>query len=216
MQLRQIPPPTPRRAQQRSLTGRQAELMAELERIFLEEGFAHLTLDALASRLRCAKITLYSLAPSREQLTLTVLRRFFDEAGRRIEIRLQPINDPHEQIRVCLAGELAELKHMSPLCFEDILHYGPTSDLYQAFSATTAERLADAITNSVTPNVLDSRHVAFAAHAARRVLDTVYSGTAIEPYQLTNEEAVTLLIHMMTALTTNPPPPHRNRVRRVK
>ena len=39
----------------RALTQRQAELLSRLETLFLNEGFGHLTLDDIASRLHCSK-----------------------------------------------------------------------------------------------------------------------------------------------------------------
>ena len=50
------------------LTRRQAELLDQLEELFLAEGFARFTLDDLALRLHCSKSTLYALAGSKEQL----------------------------------------------------------------------------------------------------------------------------------------------------
>src|SRR5262249_37346702 len=53
---------TPRDSQ---LTGRQRALLAELEELFLAEGFLGFTLDDLAAKTRCSKSTLYALAPSK-------------------------------------------------------------------------------------------------------------------------------------------------------
>src|SRR5213076_1897274 len=58
--------PEPRRRP----TARQRALLADLEALFLAEGFAAFTLDDLAGRLRCSKSTLYALAPSKEQLAV--------------------------------------------------------------------------------------------------------------------------------------------------
>ena len=49
-------------------TARRAELFDQLVALLLSEGFAHLTLDEIAARLRCSKSTLYTLAGSKEQL----------------------------------------------------------------------------------------------------------------------------------------------------
>ena len=61
----------------RRLTARQRALLADLEALFLAEGFAAFTLDDLAGRLRCSKSTLYALAPSKEQLAVKVVTHFF-------------------------------------------------------------------------------------------------------------------------------------------
>ena len=46
-------------------TARQTALLDDIVGLYLVEGFAHLTLDELASRLRCSKSTLYTLAASK-------------------------------------------------------------------------------------------------------------------------------------------------------
>lgn len=173
-------------------------------------------MDALATRLSCAKVTLYSIAPSREELTIAVLRRFFDEAIRRIDTRLHPIGEPFERIRACVAGEVAEMKHMSPLCFEDVLHYGPSRDLYDSYRSAAAARLSDALVAGAGKATVDQRHVAFAVDAARRVLDGIYLGTLLDHCELTRDEAVSDLLQMVTAVTGNAPPPRRTQVRRIK
>ena len=63
-----------------ALTRRQAQLLDQLEELFLAEGFARFTLDDLAVRLHCSKSTLYALADSKEQLALRVIRHFFRKA----------------------------------------------------------------------------------------------------------------------------------------
>src|SRR5664280_1475061 len=57
---------------QRKWTRRQSELFDRLVDLFLIEGFADLTLEDIAGRLRCSKSTLYALAHSKEQLAVAV------------------------------------------------------------------------------------------------------------------------------------------------
>ena len=65
------------------LTRRQAELLDQLEALFLAEGFARFTLDDLAEMVRCSKSTLYALAESKERLALRVIKHFFRKAQTR-------------------------------------------------------------------------------------------------------------------------------------
>ena len=65
---------------ERRLTTRQAQLLDQLEELFLAEGFAGFTLEDLAVRLHCSKTTLYALAGSKEQLAVRVVRHFFRRA----------------------------------------------------------------------------------------------------------------------------------------
>ena len=61
-------------------TRRRTELFDALIALFLDEGFAHLTLDDIAGRLRCSKSTLYTLAGSKEQLVRAATVQFFRQA----------------------------------------------------------------------------------------------------------------------------------------
>ena len=57
----------------RTPTARQLHLLDRLTHLLLAEGFAHLTLDQMAGRLRCSKTTLDSLADSKDQLAVRVV-----------------------------------------------------------------------------------------------------------------------------------------------
>ena len=62
-------------------------IVENLETIFFNEGFLHLSTDELARRLRCSKQTLYSIAPSREALFELIIERFLArlrEEGERV------------------------------------------------------------------------------------------------------------------------------------
>ena len=77
MEATREPPPLPLRARSR-LTARRLELAQALEDLFLEQGFSHLSLDAIAAELKCGKMTLYTLAPTRDELVRNVFVRFFE------------------------------------------------------------------------------------------------------------------------------------------
>lgn len=72
-------PPTTgrRRGPRRPWPKRQGLLLDELERVFREEGFAHLSVGEMASRLQASRSTLYGLAPTKEQLIRLVVSRMF-------------------------------------------------------------------------------------------------------------------------------------------
>lgn len=59
---------------------RRRDLLDQLESLMLGEGFAHLRVGALATRLHCSRSTLYKLAPSKTDLVHAVFQRFVDRA----------------------------------------------------------------------------------------------------------------------------------------
>ena len=74
--IRAVPRPEARMPTERedALTARQREILDELSRLF-ENGWADLTMADLAARLNCSLRTLYELAPTRDDLVLTVVDR---------------------------------------------------------------------------------------------------------------------------------------------
>ncbi len=65
------------------LTERQRQLLDELERILTGDGLAELTMAEIAARANCSLRTLYGLAPSKEELALTVVDRRLHRIGRK-------------------------------------------------------------------------------------------------------------------------------------
>ncbi len=59
---------------------RREELLEQLESLVLAEGFAHLRVGSLASRLRCSRSSLYKLAHSKDALIELVFERYVRRA----------------------------------------------------------------------------------------------------------------------------------------
>jgi AcrR family transcriptional regulator len=194
--LRQ-PPLTPHRGQPRTLTVRQTELLDQLEQLFMKDGFAERTLDDIASELRCSKMTLYTLAPSRDELILTVLRRFFDEVTQRLDAIIGPIDDPHEQIRTCVEATGQEMFRMATPCFRDVLQFATTRQLYEAFSRSCSDRLVKAFARVDGTDERGRALARFKAEVVRVVLDDTCSGSFEAQTELDNNEALEHLVVMV-------------------
>ena len=167
------PPLASHRSQPRTWTGRQAELMDQLEDLFLSEGFAHLTIDEIVGQLRCSKMTLYALAPSREQLTITVLRRFFEQAATAVEARIQAGSSSEDRIRACVVAPAEEMRRLTPTCFNDVLQFVTTRELFEAFAASCTNLLTQTLAG---PGKVSSPRVRLVAEVVRLVLQDLYSG----------------------------------------
>ncbi len=92
-----LPPETERR-----LTTRQRELIEELERIVGTEGFADLTMAEIAARVNCSLRTLYGIAPSKDELVLTLVDRRLHRIGRSAVGSLDPAMSPLDTLRAYL------------------------------------------------------------------------------------------------------------------
>jgi len=107
--LRAVPAPRPvlDRDREARLTGRQREVLDQLGTLF-DDGFADLTMADIAANVGCSLRTLYDLAPSRDELVLTVIDRNLRRIGRRAISAVQPDLDPLAVIRSYLmAANLA-------------------------------------------------------------------------------------------------------------
>lgn len=105
-------PPPPRLLSSRreaELSRRSREVLDQLEDLYLEEGFAELTVRDLAARLRTSLRTLYDIAPSKQQLVLVVIDRFLHRVGRTALATINSDAPVGERIRAYFRGA-AELQ----------------------------------------------------------------------------------------------------------
>ncbi|OLR89893.1 TetR/AcrR family transcriptional regulator [Actinokineospora bangkokensis] len=137
------------RSTRRTPTARQAALLDQLLQLFLVEGFAGVTLDDYAARLRCSKSTLYALAPSKEQLALKVVGQFFRVATERVEKDVAGAGDARERIAAYLSGAARELGVASAAFVRDVVDFPPTRAVYQRNAQAAAARLRGFITEGV-------------------------------------------------------------------
>jgi AcrR family transcriptional regulator len=182
-------PPGPRRRP----TARQLALLGDLEELFLAEGFAGFTLDDLAARLRCSKSTLYALAPSKEQLAVKVVTRFFRGAGERIEERVAGFDDARKQIGEYLAGVAEHLNRASPSFMRDLAAFDPAREAYQVNSRFAAQRLRQFIDKGVADGVFRDVHARLVAEMTGLIIEGIQTGVLGRRTDVSDAEAFTAL-----------------------
>lgn len=108
---------------ERRLTARQREILGELEKLVAAEGLAELTMAEIAAQMNCSLRTLYGIAPSKEELVLTVVDRRLHRIGRRaigaldaslsplaaLRAYLQAANEAVQPETVAFARDFADL-----------------------------------------------------------------------------------------------------------
>jgi len=92
-----LPPETERR-----LTARQRQVLDELETLLADEALAALTMAGIAARLNCSLRTLYEIAPSKDELVLTVVDRRLNRIGRTAIAALDVSMSPLQALRAYL------------------------------------------------------------------------------------------------------------------
>ena len=184
-------------------TPRQTDLVEELVALLLAEGFAHLTLDQVAARLRCSKSTLYALAGSREQLVQAVVVHFFRGATGRVEARVVEAVGAREQIAAYLQAVADELRPASVQFMADLDAFAPARKVYQRNTALAARRVQQLVAAGVASGELRDVHAAFvadvvAASMVRIQQRQVAESTGLADAQAYNELAA-LVLHGVTA-----------------
>jgi AcrR family transcriptional regulator len=174
-------------------TARQQVLLAELETLFLAEGFAGFTLDDLAARLRCSKSTLYALAPSKEQLAVKVVAHFFRGAAERIEERIDGIDDARKLIGEYLVGVSAHLNRASAAFMTDIAEFAPARDTYQLNSRAAARRIRAFIDKGVADGVFRDVHARLVAEMTGLIVEGIQTGVLGRRTDVSDAEAFTAL-----------------------
>ncbi|WP_007024013.1 TetR/AcrR family transcriptional regulator [Saccharomonospora iraqiensis] len=177
----------------RSPTRRQLAVLDELEELFLTDGFVSFTLDDLAARLRCSKTTLYALAPSKEQLAVKVVARFFKGAAERIEQRIAGITDARETVRTYLAGVAAELDRASPVFMADVAAFEPARAVYELNSEAAASRIRRFIADGVRQGVFREVHAGLIAELAAVLIESIQTGAVRTRTGVSDAEAFTAL-----------------------
>lgn len=182
---------------------RRLELLESLEALFLDEGFEHLTVEDLARRLQRSKSTLYNLAPSREQLVLTVVKHFFRKEAATIETTLLDVHEPRARIDVYLSGVGTAMRRCSSEFVRDMTNYSPTAQVYLHNADVAAERVGQMIRDGVQAGVFREVNAAFAAQVVARAITGIQSGDILRATGMSSGDAFSelaeLLVHGLTA-----------------
>jgi AcrR family transcriptional regulator len=87
---------------ERQLSARQLQVLDELEAKLLQQGLADLTMAEIAGQVGCSLRTLYGIAPSKEELLLTVVDRRLHRIGRAAIESLDESMAPLDALRAYL------------------------------------------------------------------------------------------------------------------
>ena len=184
-------------------TARQAQLFDDLVALFLAEGFAHLTLDDIAARLRCSKSTLYALAENKDRLVYAATVHFFKGAADRVETDVVRSADAQARIGAYLEAVGRELEPASTRFMEDIAHTPVAREVYERNTRFAADRVRQLISDGVEAGELRDVHAAFVADVVASVMvriqqRQVAEATGVEDARAYRELAA-LLAHGLSA-----------------
>jgi AcrR family transcriptional regulator len=181
------------------MTRRQAQLLDELEALFLAEGFARFTLEDLAVRLHCSKSTLYTLAGSKEQLALRVVRHFFRKATEAVEAQTVTEADPALRVTAYLSAVARALAPATPAFHRDLDSFAPGRAVYEQNTAAAAERVRRLIDEGVSQGRFREVHPALVADTVTTLMFRIGRGDTARATGLDDatayRELAALLLH---------------------
>ena len=168
---------------------RRSDLLAQIEAILLEEGFAKLSMDELATRLRCSKSTLYGVGGSKNDLVSLVVKRFFESATASIEEETAAESDHRRKIKFYLHGVGREMGRHSAAFYDDMVTYRAAADIYALNSAAAARRVHEMIEDGVRAGQFRGVDAALASELVVLAIDGVRSGRLLRRTGLTAGQA---------------------------
>ncbi len=185
-----------------ALTRRQAELLDQLEELFLAEGFFRFTLEDLALRLRCSKSTLYALAGSKEQLAHRVVKHFFRKATAAVEADTVTEGDPALRVTAYLSAVARALAPAGPAFHRDLDSFAPGREVYERNTAAAAERVRSLIADGVAQGRFREVHPALIADTVTTLMFRIGRGDTHRATGLDDatayRELAALLLHGIT------------------
>lgn len=184
---------------ERQLTARQAQLLDQLEELFLREGFARFTLEDLAVRLRCSKTTLYALADSKEQLAVRVVRHFFRRATAEVEAGAAGEEDPARRVTAYLEAVARALTPASRAFRRDLEAFPPGRAVYEHNTAVAAQRVSELVAEGVAAGRFRAVHPALVADTVTTLVLRIGRGDTARATGLDDaaayRELAALLLH---------------------
>ena len=120
---------------ERQLSARQLEVLDELEEKLLHEGLADLTMAQIAALVGCSLRTLYGIAPSKDELLLTVVDRRLYRIGRTAIAALDASMPPIDALRTYLRAANEAVQPEAVAMSADLANVAGARRLFDAHEA---------------------------------------------------------------------------------
>lgn len=179
-------------------TRRRTRLFDDLLALFLAEGFSHLTLDGIAARLHCSKSTLYTLAPSKDELVRRVTIHFFKRATADVEAALAQTDSASERVSAYLTAVGDALTAASDVFMTDLNEFTPAREVYEANTRAAALRVHQLIEAGVGAGVYREVHASFAADLIATMMVRIQQRGVRTATGLSDAEAYAELAKLLT------------------
>lgn len=186
------------------LAPRREHLTEELIALFLEQGFLSFSVEQLAAHLRCSKSTVYSIAPSKEQIVTSVVRAFFRRATERVEARTTDAGTPADRIGAYLEAISVELEPGSPAFFADLDRFAPAMEIYRRNTEIAAGRVKELLTEGLDGDARSRLNIDFVGAVASLTMEYIHRGSIGATTGLDDAAAYRALADLIVAGMTPP------------
>jgi AcrR family transcriptional regulator len=205
--------PSAGRVSQRHWSARQVEIFDQLQDLFLAEGFRQLTIADLVERLHCSRRTLYSLAPSREELVLIVIDRLLNRIGVDAAARAAACDDPGDAIEAYLSAGVTTLRRAQQAFTEDLESYVPTKHLYDRHLTTALGELGKLVEDGIAKGTFRTYHPPLVAEILDAAVDRIRRPEVLARAGVSMSQALAELSELIRRGLVRQPEAHRKRER---
>jgi AcrR family transcriptional regulator len=165
-------------------------LLDEAEKLFVREGFLHLSTDDLARFLHCSKRTLYGIARGREKFFVTVIERRMGRLTQRQVADVNAAPNVESAILVCVDSMVNTLENISTIYLRDLLRFPPGERAVRQSLKELTDALTEVIERGEREHVFRKIAPEVAAEAllvsVRRMIEPDFLATS----RVTSAEAV--------------------------
>jgi AcrR family transcriptional regulator len=179
------------------LSERHQRLLAELEVIFLAEGFRQLTIDKLAERLKCSKRTIYEIAPTKQELFLVVVERWLAQVRHEGNLGAFQHDDPEKRIAAYMEPGYSGSTRASGPFIEDIQSFRPALILLQAHQRERMNVLRDIVEEGIQRGRFRSLHAGLVAGIYLAAIAKINEPEFLRPFDMHFSGALEELFQLM-------------------
>lgn len=167
----------------------QEDRLEELVELFLAHGFRHLTLAEIAAELRCSKSTLYAFGQSKEQVTVNVVRHFFQQATAKVEAATADQPSASARLVAYLEAISDALRPASARFMADLQGQESARAVYERNTEAAAERVRQIVADGLAAGEFRKVHAAFVADTVVSTMGRIQSGAVLAATGLSDAEA---------------------------
>lgn len=177
---------------------RHKALLADVEALFFAHGFRAITVDEMASRLKCSKRTLYELASSKQELFLLVIEDWLERIRHLGWQGALQHDDPERRIMAYLEPGVTESRPASRQFLTDLQSYRPALALLEAHQAQRTKVLMEIIEDGIRRERFKPFHAALVAEIFLAAVGRINEPAALERSGVEFSEAFDELFRILT------------------